>query len=329
MQTYFCTFGDVTASNAQGRQSNSEESHVLLPCPLPWSGGVRWRLSNTCPVDNFLAILSSIAPSDKFDLLARLRSSENEAEATLGRVLELISSKMVHEAKDVWVDYLIARQAPVTVLPNNSVNLYGGQENLFLGFFGHVFGRPSITECSNGPNVCDRFRVVGRISSELIPLLPPIRGPGNNVQSQIDRFFAQPSARKCSCTLNKNLTDDQKEKYGRWVDFLDEGNVRHKERVCNGNRERFQKEMLEGCWLLPFDVEKIKNIEVFDLSTEVVVGGRSYFLRGATLREGEHFTCYVRKDNRWYYYCGMLCSSGRQISTPVSTGKPQIALYTL
>lgn len=301
---------------------------MLLSCPVPWCGGARWTLKNTCPIDNFLVILSSVAPSDRFDLLAQLKSSGNRAETTMARVLELILEKRVHEAKDAWVEYLIAQQAPVEVLPDNVINLFGGQGNLFLGFFSHVFRRPAVSECSNGPSVCCRYRVEGRTSSELIAIQPPVRG-ANDVQSQIDLFFVCPPAKKCSYSLNKDLSEDQKEKFGRWVEFTDEDNVCRQERVCNGDRKRFEKPMLEGCWLLPLDIEKLKNIDVFDLSPEIVVGGRNFFLRGATLQEGNHFTCYVYKNDNWYYYCGMFYASGRRIRTPVSTGQPQIALYTL
>lgn len=275
-------------------------------------------------MDNFLVILASVASSADFDLVSQLKSSRNGSEVALGRVLDLMLEKRVHEAKDLWVDYLIAQQ----FLPNNIINLYGGQQNLFLGFFGHVFKRSAFSECSNGPNVCGRFRREQRMTSELIQLVSPVRGVDNDVQSQTERFFANPTVKKCSSYLNKNLTEDEKERYGCWTYFTDEGNVRHRERICNGNRKQCEKQVLEGCWLLPFNIEKIKNIDVFDLSRKIAVGGRVFYLRGATLKEGNHFTCYVCKNDRWYYYCGMFSASGRRIKTPVSTGQPQIALYT-
>lgn len=60
-----------------------------------------------------------------------------------------------------------------------------------------------------------------------------------------------------------------------------------------------------------------------------MAGGFTFKLRGVTVKDGEHFTAYIRKDQHWYFYCGMLEASCRKVNVVRGCGNPDIAIYTL
>lgn len=301
---------------------------VLFKYPIHWAGGSRNKLGNTCPVDNFFAILEVAACNSNPALLGFLKNSADEAESTLGRVLDLMYKGRINDGKDEWVSFLLQKGTPLVRKPGNVIDMFGGQLNLFLSLFCNSFSLRCVSECSNGPEVCNRFRWTVQ-TSKLIRISSPLNRPGNDIQTQIDKFVVEKSVSPCSYSLQPNVGEKVLKECSRIIELTDEDNRPIFERVCNGQRMVCEKAWRPECWMIPFNVEKLHYLEVFDLQDVITVNSKLYYLRGVTVSEGGHFTAYVRKGKCWFYYCGMMEAAGRKIGVPQSTGEPKIAIYTL
>lgn len=287
------------------------------------------KLKNTCPFDNFLAVLAVVAKEDNPALLCRLKESKIAAELTLGRVIDMILEGRINDAKDEWAGFLCDSGAPVRLEAGNIKNFYGGQMTMFVDFFNASCGFFCVSECSNGPDVCGRFRWSFQ-PAKPFRVASPLKGAGNDIQSQMDKFLVEKTSSRCAYQLKANLPDEILAKSFRVEELTDIDGGQIFEQVCNGERVVVERSLRPECWMLPIDVCKLKPSEVFDLSDEITVCGVAFKLRGVTVKEGDHFTAYIKNVQGWYYYCGMLEAAGKKMNhlRVQWGGVPQIAIYT-
>lgn len=259
--------------------------------------------------------------------MSRLKDSQSEAESVLARVLYLMNEGKIDDGKDEWVQFLSRNGTHLEFQAGKVVNMFGGQLNLFLSFFCNSFSLACISECSNGPAVCSRFRWSLQ-TSKLIRFTSPVTKAGNDIQTQIEAFLAEKSTSQCSYTVQPNLSEKVLSECSRIMELIDEDDRKIYERVCNGQRVIREKTWRQECWMVPFDLQKLKESEIFDLPDVITVNSTRYHLRGVTVLDNDHFAAYVRKMKSWYYYCGMFEAAGRKVTVP-RLGKPQVAIYTL
>lgn len=261
--------------------------------------------------------------------------SDDPAEGNLKRVIDCLVRGDINRAKDVWVSFLMDEIGPFEVDETGRMNLEGGLMNMFLQFFVPTFQMNGVTECSNGP-LCGRPSFCYLSHQYLIDIDPPLRS--NSAQSQIDKFFGGVCSEPCTYPLSaESVQAESFEKCSRVQvqEVLEIGDddkisttVCH-ERLCNGVRTKKQITLAGRCWMLPLSVQKLPAVEMLDLPDEIVADGKRFYLRGVCASHPGHFVGYIRKQRNWYYYCGILDSSGSRVSFPRVGDKLEVAIYTI
>lgn len=305
---------------------------TLFANPIKWGGrshlGV---LADTCTIDNQLAIFHSVA-AEHPGFISGLSDSKDAAESTLGTVLLHLAEREVNKAKSCWVDFLLSRGAVLTD-EFGEINLFGGLFERFFGFFNAALKLTFTSVCSKGPELCPnyRFRDCSYAPIELKPALGAMR---NDAQSQIDHIFGDAYAVSCSnIVLPENYQSlSVFRENSRPCDVVEEDlKTTSIGFCCGGSRTWLDVSLDADCWLLPLNVERLPHSDIFLLPDVLIVDGRQFILRGVIIhsRYPSHFTAYIRRGGYWYYYDGRAEPCGRKIAKPLTSGKPQLAVYCL
>lgn len=296
---------------------------TLLSFPIRWAGGSAHRLTNTCPVDNFFAIISAAA-NDNPEIALQLRRSSLVGEIVLADVLDLLPAD-VGAAKDRWFEFILSEGCEFPKNAFGEFDLFGGPAQLFLGFFSKNFSAKYVSECSNGLH-CPGFRRE-TITGLLHPLKSPLT-PGNKTQKQVNEIFELESQKPCSLNVGEGVDADHCRIESV---FSVDGKTLTEVPVCNGTRSFKGMELPRDCWIIPFDGVRLKIDDVFNLDDSILIGGKRFFLRGVIVLSKvlAHFFCYARKQGLWYFYCGQDEPFGKLVTAPVQAGKVQLVLYTI
>lgn len=295
-------------------------------------------MTDTCPVDNFLAILFAVANDENPRLLSHLLKSADVAESALGRMLAEVQKGNVGVAKDIWASFLLDRAAGVAWQPDGSLSFWGGQVEMFLVFFRKVYAVSYVTECSNGPLVCPNFSCVVE-SRSLLKIKSPLWDSQNDTQSQLDWQLRDRVSHQCHApVISSQFADvNRLNEHTRLAEVVfdvedSEEGTPQMGRVCNGQCTMKQLHVSQDCWMIPLDICGLQETEVFSLADEIEICGKRFRLRGIILFSAflKHFFAFVRRSSGWYHYCGIFDPAGSLVvGVPVTDGKPEIALYTL
>lgn len=310
----------------------------LFSTPIRWAGGFSIRLTDTCPLDNFLAMLFVVVRDENPGLVRTLMESDIRAESTLGRALAEMQSDHVGKAKDTWASFLLDRKAGVTWKDDGLLSLYGGLVEMFIFFFRETYGVSYVSECSNGPAACPNYSFTSQ-SRAILKIRSPLSGCMNDTQSQLDRCLNDGAQDQCNIPIPCWKLADAAflKEYTRIADVymgLDDSDTvtPAPERVCCGMRTMKQLHLPDRCWFLPIDISKVSNDELFCLAYEIVVSGKLFRLRGIVLfnRFMKHFYSWIRKGVQWYRYCGMFDAEGSLVKRVIDAdGEPHIAIYSV
>lgn len=302
----------------------------LLPTPIRWEGGLRFKIRNSCTIDNQLAILLATARENP-GLLPRLLESKIGSENALGHALQYLNNSDADKAKDTWVDHLISSNC-VKVRAGNEANLYGGPLDMFFHHFCHVYKVRFVSECSNDSS-CPRFRYTGT-STKLVRLVSPVTDGGCEAQVQTTRSFEYGYSMPCSERVARaeNETFCEFRERSKVVDICP---VEPNEPIgydfeCNGMRSFTKLRLAGDCWMLPLDITGMLLADALRLPDELTASGICFCLRGVIVLDHNkaHFVSYIRSRGRWFFYCGQVTPKGRVIAKP-KQGAPQLALYTI
>ena len=177
----------------------SEFSEMKLPEVPTWGGGytdqfgVNITLSNTCPVDNYIAMLS--LNSNMYQNILTLPSCP----LLMKTLLSFIKNKQFTEAKILLFD--------ATKVVNNTMNFWGNEHEQFVDKFNELFTLSTITECSS--EWCPKKQealIEKKVQS--LPSVPSDWFNGIEEETVCNRAFQLPINKEALVNWNEFTTED-------------------------------------------------------------------------------------------------------------------------
>ena len=269
---------------------HSTENNLLSDCNfkvIPWSGitsdGI--RLVNTCPIDNWLMILQSLAKSGRLNL-----HNLNQAGELINDALQLIDLNKFADAKILFV------QNPDVV--NGVIDCYGNEADYCIRALLPFLATSLMSSCDQVacPSKTEMYK------SHSISL-----GCDNNKASFHSSLSEWPHSQTTTCRrkFSSKPSSDIPCQFDQTQNCDGTTSVSWH---CAGIRTTYQRTFHCFKNFAIFSVDLLSRrckLQISDLPASIILNGQQLTLHSGTLWNGHHYICFFRHNNSWFVYDGL------------------------